>query len=174
MNIIEILKIVGGLAGIIALTWKVFEEFKVFLRIKVETQNENNKYTVLTEIENTSRFFNKKINNAFVIASKEDADLIEIGKKIGENLNVNAEINCTNDFEEFQSDRALYIDKEIAFIPLEFYYSENIGIGDEKLTYRCSIDNSNFESGNYSVRFFIYGNKKYHRSTQDLIIIEQH
>jgi len=173
MDIIEILKLVGGFAGIIALTWKVFEEFKVFLRIRVETQKENNKYTVLTEIENTSRFFNKKINNAFLIVSKEDADLIEIGEKIGENLNVNTEINCTNVFKEFQTDQEIYIDQEIAFIPLEFYYSENIGIGDEKLTYRCSINNNNLKSGNYSVRFFIYGNKKYHRSTQDLIIIEK-
>jgi hypothetical protein len=173
MNAIELLKIIGGFAGILALSWKIIEELKVFLRIKIEAEKNGDDYSVLTEIENTSRFFNKKIKNAFLIICKEEADLIEVGNSIAKHLNIDIKIDCTNVLNLLQPEKPIYLNNEISIIPLDFYYSENIRIGDEKLTYRCSINNENFESGNYSVRLFIYGEKRFHRSTQDLIHIDK-
>jgi len=80
-------------------------------------------------------------------------------------------INSTNDFEKLNSEKTIYLDRQIAFIPLEFYYSENIDIADEELTYRCFLDKEKLEKGQYSVRFYLFGQKRYHRSTQDLLII---
>jgi hypothetical protein len=102
---------------------------------------------------------------------REDADLIDVGRRIASELNVGKDIFSTNQFEYLKAHLPIYIDKSIAFIPLDFYYSENINIGDEKLTYRCSIDDTQLTKGNYSVRFYIYGEKRYHRSTQDLLKI---
>ena len=50
----------------------------------------------------------------------------------------------------------------------DFYYDENVTIGDENLTYRGSIDKSKLKNGNYSVRFYIFSSFRLHRSTQDL------
>ena len=172
MNIIaEGIKLIGGLAGIIALSWKTYEEFKVYLRLRVETTKDGEQYTVLTEIENISRFSDKGINNAFLIVSPEKSELIKDANAISDNLDIDDTINYTNDFKNLKADHVIYLERNIVFIPLPFYYNENIAIGNEKLTYRCSIDSSQLESGNYSVRFFLFGKRRYLRSTQDLLII---
>lgn len=171
-SLIEGIKLIGGLAGFAALTWKIYEELKVYLRLKVETIKDGNRYSVLTEIENISRFSDKKIDNAFLIINPENSDIIEVANTIRENLAIDATINYTNDFEHLKTEEPIYVNRNVAFIPLTFYYSENVAIGNEKLTYRCSIDSHNLENGNYSVRFFLFGEKRYHRSTQDLLTIE--
>ncbi len=60
-----------------------------------------------------------------------------------------------NNFKNLKSDNIIYIDYNIVFIPLTFYYSGNIMIGDERLTYRSSLDKKQLRDGNYSVRFFV-------------------
>lgn len=167
----EIVKTLGGVAGVVALSWKIFEEVRGYLKIRVQATKQDNAYSIQTEIENTNKWKSKKIDNSFLIVSKEHTDLINFGKQIAKELGVGGEIFSTNQFENLKSKKPIYIDRKIAFIPLDFYFSENITIGDEKLTYRCSIDDTQLEKGNYSVRFYIYGEKRYHRSTQDLFKI---
>ncbi len=85
----------------------------------------------------------------------------------------------------------LFIDRTSAFIPLPFYYSENIRIGNEEPTFELDIDQFVFrgnineeEEGymtneyklrpdNYSVRFFVFSSESlhYHRSTQCILKI---
>jgi hypothetical protein len=171
-NFIEGIKLFGGMAGLFTLGWKILEEFKTYLRLKVEVSFDNKRYTVLTEIENNNKLKNKKIENAFLLISPEKSDLISIGKAVAENLQISQKITSTNNFEYLRSDKPLYLNNKIAFIPLNFYYAENIAIGDEKLTYRCSIDANQLEKGIYSIRFYIFGERRYHRSTQDLLSID--
>lgn len=170
-DIVEGIKLIGGLAGLTALGFKIYEELVGYLKIKVEVNSENQQHSVQTEIENTSKWSRKKIDNAFLIVSPEYSDLIATGLSIAQHLNLDEYIENTNDFEKLTGEQAIYFDGQYAFIPLGFYYSENIAIGDEKLTYRCSIDNTQLQAGHYSVRFYIYGEKRYHRSTQDLLTI---
>ena len=169
--IIETVKLVGGFAGLTTLGVKIIEELSGFLKIKVQV-NQINNCSVLTEIENTGKLFSKKIKNAFLIISPEHSDLIETGQIIANELGLQIIIDRTNKFENFQSTQPIYFNNNtIAFIPLPYYYSENIAIGDEVLTYSCSIENTRLMVGNYSVRFFICGENRYHRSTQTLLII---
>ena len=170
-DIVEGIKLVGGLAGLTALGFKFYEELVGYLKVKVQVDSKDKIYSILTEIENTSKWSRKKIDNAFLIISPENSDLIETGVNIAKELNLDEYIENTNDFEKLTGEQSVYFDNQTAFIPLDFYYSENIAIGDEKLTYRCSVDKTKLKSGNYSVRFYIYGEKRYHRSTQDLLTI---
>ena len=171
-DIVEGIKLIGGFAGLAALGFKIYEELIGYLKIKVQVDSKDKIYSILTEIENTSKWSKKKIDNAFLIISPENTNLIDTGVKIAKQLKLDEEnIINTNDFEKLNGKQSVYLDSQIAFIPLDFYYSENIAIGDEKLTYRCSVDKTKLKSGNYSVRFYIYGEKRYHRSTQDLLTI---
>ena len=170
-EILSGIKLIGGLAGLVALGWKIFEELKSYLRIKVEVKTEGDNYSVLTEIENANKISSKKIDNAFILISPEKGNLIKAGKSVAERLNINEAIESTDEFKFLVSNESIYIDNRIIFIPLEFYYDENIDIADEKLTYRCFIDKTKLNKGQYSVRFYIYGEKRYHRSTQDLLVI---
>jgi hypothetical protein len=176
--IIEGIKLIGGIAGLVSLGFKVYEEIIGYLKIKVQVFNEDGIYSALTEIENTSKWSRKKIDNAFLIISPENFDLIEVGRIIAYRLYIDHKVpNCiqieyTNDFEKLKGEETIYIDNKIAFIPLQFYYNENIAIGDEKLTYRCLVDKKKLQPGSYSVRFYIFGEGRYHRSTQDLLVVK--
>jgi hypothetical protein len=170
-GLLEGIKLVGGLAGFTALGFKIYEEVTGYLKIKVQVNSNDNIYSVLTEIENSSKLSSKKIDNAFLIISPETSDLIATGVSIARQLNVDDYIENTNDFEKLIGNQPIYFDNQFAFIPLDFYYSENIGIGDEKLTYCCSVDRTQLHAGSYSVRFYIYGGKRHLRSTQDLLTI---
>lgn len=170
--IFEYVKIIGGLAGLIALFWNIFGERKNYLRIKVESFKDGENYTILTEVENVNKFSKKTIDNAFLIISPERSNLIKTGQRIAKELAVEKNINSTNKFAFLSSDKNIYIENKIIFIPLEYYYSENVDIADEKLTYRCYIDKTLLNKGQYSVRFYIYGGIRLHRSTQDLFIID--
>ncbi len=170
-DILEGIKLLGGLAGFTALGFKIFEELAGYLKIKVQVNSKDNIYSVLTEIENSSKWSSKKIDNAFLIISPETSNLIETCVCIARQLNLDVNIEDTKDFEILISEQAVYFDEQFAFIPLDFYYSENIRIGDEKLTYCCSVDRTQLQVGSYSVRFYIYGGNRYHRSTQDLLTI---
>jgi hypothetical protein len=55
---------------------------------------------------------------------------------------------------------------------MPFFYSEQVAIGDEQLTYRCFIDTKNMQKGKpYSIRFFVFGKSRLHRSTQDMFVL---
>jgi hypothetical protein len=170
--IVESIKFVGGLAGLASLIWSLFEALKAYLKIKVETKVENGAYSIFTEIENVTKWKDKRIDNAFLIIAPENQNILETGRRIARHFNIpENRIRETGAFGKFSSKEPLYLDQMVAFISLRFYYSENIRIGDEKLTYRCSINPLNLEVGAYSVRYFIYGKGRYHRSTQDLLTI---
>ena len=55
---------------------------------------------------------------------------------------------------------------------LPFYYSENIGVADEDLTYSALIDTSKLQANSgYEARFFITTGKRLHRSTQTSFVL---
>jgi hypothetical protein len=170
-QILEAIKLIGGLAGLITFTWKIFEEYNSFIRIKIEVKKDNNNHSVLTEVENTNKIIRKHLNNAFIIVSPENSDILAVGQRIASKLDTSLTIEQTNQFESLNSNDIVYIDSEIMFIPLDFYFSENVAIGDEKMTYRCSIRSNSLNNGSYSARFFVYASGRLHRSTQDLFFI---
>ncbi|MDP3010786.1 MAG: hypothetical protein Q8N30_17175 [Methylococcales bacterium] len=50
---IELAKFLGGIAGVVALVWRIFDEFSGYLRIGLKTEQVKNGWIfVLTTIEN--------------------------------------------------------------------------------------------------------------------------
>ena len=82
IDLIEGIKLIGGLAGLTALGFKIYEELRGYVIIKVQVNEKDKMYSVLTEIENTSKWSRKKINNAFLIISPEYSDLLKAGVDI--------------------------------------------------------------------------------------------
>jgi hypothetical protein len=169
-NLIEGIKLIGGISGLITISFKLFEEISGYLKIKVQVSQDKN-ICVLTEVENTKKILKKKIENAFLIISPEDKDILEIGNIIAKELRIDKTIESTNQFELFTPENPIYINDTCAIIPLQYYFSENIHIADETLSYCCSVDKTKFSKGNYSVRFYIFCKGRYHRSTQDLLTL---
>ncbi|MCX6146910.1 MAG: hypothetical protein NTW25_06615 [Candidatus Kapabacteria bacterium] len=173
MNIfLDVLKILAGFTGLGIFAYKIYIELKGYVRTSVKVIQNDNPIQIFTEIENSSRKFKRVIDNAFVIVSPELEDILVVGQKINNVLKISNTICKTNDFENFKLSEPTYIDNCIVIIPLQFYFSENIQIGDETLTYSCSLNRTLLEKGNYSVRFYIFGESRLHRSTQALLVIK--
>lgn len=93
-------------------------------------------------------------------------------------LNMPLRFAYTNEFEllKDQIETPIYT-HNAAIIPLPFYYSENVRIGNENPGYSYMFDNNItndgviLEEGKYSVRFFIFCKGKLHRSTADALVV---
>lgn len=171
--LINIIQIVGCLAGFIALLWNFFNLKKNYLTLRLKVKTNKNKCIVQTEIENKNPF-KKVINKAFLIIVPENYSVISAACKISNYLNLNVSINNVTDIESLNLKRSCYFKEKYAIIPLPYYYdgTENIQIADEKITYNCSVDLSKLKKGNYSVRFYLFSKGRYPRSTQDLLIVK--
>lgn len=173
-DVFDILLKLAGLAGIIGFIWKLREERKTFLLIKVEAKKIGDEHTIYTQVQNVNKINEKTITNAFLIICPENYDLLTAGDEIANHLKIKQELGRTNDFISLYSEeyKCHNINPELIFIPLPFYYLENIDIGDEQLTYTAYLDRKKLKQGTYSVRFYLYGDEQFlHRSTQDLLII---
>ena len=167
--IIEIIKLIGGLAGIAALIWKFYDIRKQYIKLKIEVQQDDRGILVLTKIENPN-ISKKMINNALLIITPEKQNILTA---INEMIPQEHSIENISDLFDYKPDEPLYVNDEYAILPLKYFYDgiENIHIADETITYRSSIDASKFKKGYYSVRFYVYCENRYPRSSQDLFVI---
>ena len=171
MPIIEALKLVGAILGIIAFGWKVWDTVVAFLHIELSIEiGKDKSLSALTIVEN-KRAIPRRIDNALLLVGPEEESPIATFNKIsGSRGN---KVVYTNEIVGRPPDHQIHRGPEGRLLmPLPFYYSENIKIGDEKLSYRAPIDTQSIPSGTpYSIRFFIGSRTRYHRSTQDSFVL---
>ncbi len=149
---------------------------KDFLDMFLSINNQEDFYSIKTQVINKSGL-DKEINFAFLLISPQD----NWAKIIGFiNNEYKLDIRATNGFLKLKNIiNKPFFRENAAIIPLDFYYKENIGIGNENpsytYTFNCNASNTKLNSGIYSVRFFIFpeynGDAIYHRSTVDSLII---
>ncbi|TKJ38799.1 MAG: hypothetical protein CEE38_03610 [Planctomycetes bacterium B3_Pla] len=170
---IESLKNIGVLLGVIAFAWKVWDAYVSYLHIYLEKPElEGGNITIRTRIENRG-LVRKTVNYAILLVGPEAENPIETAQAISTCLGDQVKIQCTNDIEHLKADNPVITDQGRALIPLSFFYSEQVAIGDEDLSYRCHLSIQTFETNTpYSVRFFVFAQKRLHRSTQESFIIE--
>jgi len=178
--------IVTGVGFIIAIyqlrlsTNQYFDDLKKkekdYLDLIVESKTDENFHSIKTQVFNKSGK-NKKIKYSFLLLTKQEDNIIEDIQSIIQHLNLDLQINCSNNFYQLKDfiSKPLYIGNSIGFIPLEFYFKENIRISNENPCYTYSFDNNEIklQKGIYSIRFFIYPKKGCHRSTVDSLIIKK-
>jgi len=143
-----------------------------YLHISLKVDVSNNSITALTTVENKS-YRSKELSYAFLLVAPDIESPIKTANAILKKIGNDSVLTKTNEFiifKELNIFQPLY-DDNIALIPLNFYYFENVKIGDETLTYRAILDRTHLQSGvPYSVRFYIFAKNRLHRSVQDCFI----
>jgi hypothetical protein len=181
LDIGDFLRSIGGLAGIAALAWRAVDEFSSYLRISLKIEGPKDGWiTLLTTVENRGGR-KKDLSWAFLLIGPECENPIDTGnilfKECGENIlfkecGEEIVLESTNDFFLYSNRIHNRLSSGHRFlIPLTFYYSENIAIGDETLTYRYPLCIDHVPKHTpLSARFFVAGRNRLHRSTHDCTI----
>lgn len=164
--------IIGAVTGIIALGWRVRDEFRAFLRIGVEVeQTKNGWVSILTSIENNGNR-RKMVSYAVLLVGPETERPVDSIRVLAKEARIDKNIEHTNDLENFVVSSIVCAEGRL-LIPLPFYYSENITFADEAVTYRVPLDTEQLAKHTpISVRFFVFASPRLHRSTQDTFIID--
>jgi hypothetical protein len=128
--------------------------------------------SIKTEVKNETSV-DRKIYASFLIITKQGSDIVEEVNK-----NLNQSFKFTNNFSNLKFDKNK-IDDDFAFIQLPYYYSENVKVGNEDLSFSLGSvfkNKINEQSQIYEVRFFVFRNPKdtnpYHRSVQTVFSSE--
>jgi hypothetical protein len=166
----EWVKLLGGAAGIAALIWRVVDEFGAYLRISVKVETPKGGWaSAQTTVENKGNRA-KNLSYAFLLIGPEEESPIESAKVLAVPLDYKGPLEFTDQFVLLHASAPTYAEGR-ALIPLPFYYSENVDIADETLSYRAPVDARMLRDGiPYAVRFFVFGKRRLHRSTHDSFI----
>lgn len=169
---LETLKIVGAILGIIAFFWKIVEYLLSFLHIDLEVSSEDGRTVFARTFVENRGTKSKRIDNAVLLVGPEYESPIETFQRIAECSNLGFNVNSTNDIAACHLNRPYSGPDGRVLIPLPFYYSENIAIGNESLSYKSPIETNAIKLGiPYSVRFFVWASGRYHRSTHDCFVV---
>lgn len=175
MDFGDLFHTLGSLVGTAAFLWRVFDEFGSYLRISIKVEGpESGWVTVLSTVDNkgTRR---KRLTWAFLLIGPETESPICTANILLKNSGLLVSISYTNDLfrlKETIGDSCLKCDGR-ALIPLPFFYSENIAVGDETLTYKSPVNVGEFPTSSpFSVRLFVSDHRRLHRSTHDCFIVD--
>jgi hypothetical protein len=185
--VLDVLKLGGGIAGIIALVWRLLESFSSYIQIgldaKIEIGSRRVKFS--TVIENKS-YLGKSLEAAFLVIGPEREGPAQVSRSLSRLYPPIGDFTYLNDLVSVIA-RKLCRDEERvsgvfdeegrAIVPLAYYRDENVDVGDERLTYTCSLELSRFPPGTYAVRFYVepknwWFSKRYFRSVQALFEVQ--
>lgn len=135
-----------------------------YLELNLNVIDENGYLKVRTELSNPTNF-DRDVYFALLIISKSGEPFLDI---------INSELQYN--FKDTNSliglkDKSIYLKENFAFIPLKYYFKENIRVGNEKLIYEVPINSDDIDEDDLSffdVRFFVFRGQEeinsYHRS----------
>jgi hypothetical protein len=123
VDALEILKLAGGIAGIVALGWRAVDEFGSHLRVSIKVDgSEDDWITVLTTVENKGNR-RKDISYALLLIGPSDENPLDTARVIAKVRKYGGTLRFTNDLAAFTLDRA-EVHPSRAMIPISFYYRE--------------------------------------------------
>ena len=163
---------VGGLLGVLAFLWRVWDYHVGYLHIDLHIDAmDRNGLCARTTVENKS-LRRKRIENAILLVGPESEDPGGTVECVLASAGCPRKIHSTNEIAEIKSESRLTGEEGRQIIPLPFFYWENLKIADERVSYRVPISTTGIPAGvPYSVRFFVVGEKRLHRSTHDMFIL---
>ena len=170
----ELLQIAGALAGLVALVWRVCDELAKarFLRVSLSVKAPVDGW-LLIETGLTHRGWRRRrISNALILVGPADESPVTTANLLlASAFPAMQDIASTDDLEWIT---APLVRDERCVLLAPFYYSEKGWIADETLSYTFACDMERFMPGRaYAVRFFLFGGKRLHRSTQDCFVIPE-
>ncbi|SRR5216684_3999011 len=165
---VKILGLAGAFAGFATLAWRLFDVWKAFLHIGVTVEPmQGSRIKIRTVVENTNSI-PRKIDAAFLIIGPEDED---VGNTVA-NLLANTKhsrkfkgltemVQIVTSIVEKNYEKIVGTGRMI--IPVTYYYLENVDVADENLSYEQTIITEVFQTGTYSVRFYVESRPRLHR-----------
>ena len=146
---------------------KIVEWRRAYVTCSLEMSDVNGCAVAKLALEGRS-VFRRKVRWACLVVSRQGTDFLALIRK-----HLDSEVQYTNDVIRLQKAGTPTGDRFIeaaglCVIPLPFFYSEQLGIRDEKITYSVLL-NHGFAVGYYDVRFFVFPPKRstnrfgYHR-----------
>lgn len=130
----DVVAIVGGVLGTFAFFWNVWDSWEQFLHVDLSLTQTHGFVLANTVVENKGTRA-KKIDKAFVLVGPEDENPVDTLNS----FSLSKLIEYVNDLEEVTLLKPVYGTDGRAIIPIDFYYSENINIADEKIFYEVPI-----------------------------------
>lgn len=171
-NVLETIKLVGGILGIIAFVWKLLDAAVSYLYMDLSVEDKNGECVIAKMSVENKGFFPKYIRYAFLLIGPESENPVETAQNISEYFDINCKIKHARHIKRLKINDPHYTDTGRVIIPLPYFYLEQSNIGDEKLKYVIPIKTDTFsKSVSYSVRFFILRGLRIVRSTQDILIL---
>lgn len=176
-TLLNVLAVGGGSLGIITFLWRVWDEFGSYLSLGIEIRTEVPGYAVaVVKVEN-SGLRRKRVSAAFLLVGPFDENPVQTYNKIAASAGL-AVARSTNDIMRANVPDPLVIDEGMRqLIPLTFFTSENVAVGDEKLTCSVPIElkAAHYKSP-YSVRLLIGVDARWiprlHRSVHGIILVD--
>jgi hypothetical protein len=187
MDFDELLKTVGSLAGIIAFVWRVFDEFGSYLRISLDISEPKDDWvTVLCTVDNKGTRL-KDLEWALLLIGPESESPVLTANTLLSASGSSKRIEYLSELLSIKNDcpsDGLFCNCR-RLLPLSFFYSENIAIADETLTYRSPLNINDLPSNvAFSVRLIVFptqtsflsrmtGRRRLHRSTHSCFIMNK-
>ena len=199
---LELIGMAGGFILFISSLWTYYnfkrKEQNDFLILNIDVQysdRSSSDILIKTKVTNNVNTF-KKVKFACLVMSKfYDTSLNHENKQGGDNkiasldnefetdflkkitslTGCTTKVQYTNDIVTLRDFPALFDPtRDIAFLPLPFYYKENIRFGNEEVSYTFLLDLNEIKlsAGKYSVRFFVFRKDKgFHRCVHDVFTV---
>ncbi len=168
---LEVLKTIGAVLGTIAVGWNIASLFRAYLHIHLDLNHCGDFLLAKATVENRSSK-KKTIDNALLLVGPEDENPVETYKQLIQITGSMPTATCTNNIAGTLLAEPVDDGHGRMLIPLDFFYSENQAIADERLSYVAPFQTASFQKGvPYSVRFFVWQKKRLHRSTHSCFVL---
>jgi hypothetical protein len=159
-RIVEGIKFFGGISGLAALAWRIYETFGSYLQLEVSLAKDKDTLTALASLSNKG-VKPKTLDFAMLLIGPESEDPAETARQVANQTGLGCaeELTQTDDLWRLRvplKDSSSYTQRRRAIIPLPFFHEEQDSVADEVLRYRCVIKLDQFDPGPYSVRFYVF------------------
>jgi hypothetical protein len=160
MNAKDWISLIGGIAGLISIFWRVAESFIVHISINVSTGSKQTEERTVhyaeVELENSGRV-PKKINYCCVIIGPEGSSIFDIASKISSDIGENEKNGMLYLYRARREMPYYTKDKNFAIIPVKHFYKDQKQIGNEKIKSKVIIDTNQLCSvSNFSVYSIVF------------------
>lgn len=142
--------LIGAILGIIAfaITAKeIWEWIARYVAVSLKLSDNQGRIAVETSVENKF-VWRRKIDWAFLIIWPRGKNFLKLLRS-----KTTKSLQSTNELINLKTDKNISEDGVI-LIPLTFFYRENIGVREEKITYTEILDA--LGGGIYDLRFFVF------------------
>ena len=147
---------------------RILDWRRAFVRCSLEISGLRGCAVAKLALENPS-VYRREVHWACLVVSGQGIDFLELIRK-----HIDKRVKITNNVIllknlECHEPMTKAVERDLCIIPLPFFYCEQVGIRDEKVTYSVLLNNQGLAPGYYDVRFFVFPSPKltkrfgYHR-----------